>query len=624
MEQRRSLNVEDFIYREGTLDKFAIQEVIVRNVYLKEFLVPFMREDGIVIDAGAQIGSFTVLAARTLNAKVIISVEPEIGNYEYLLKNIHSARIQGITRPFNLALWDGEGELPMFLTPENSGGHSLIADKSTIEGMRSVKTEPVKLVTLDGLLETLGLGQAHIKVIKIDAEGAEIQILKGGSEALQRTSVVVGEMHESVVDTIDFKHLLHDFVMVLGEPLGPLKYRTFWAVNKRFMTSNPGEIQRFLSEAPVHDLRDFVWRLRNEIDWRDKAIADKDKAIADRDKILIGGDRVPSILPTSLDDRDQMLTKMPHGIATHMLRRYQSIIEFVLTPESRRRKFYEFGLTGVRVILNEGWSSFFHKTWSWIGRQNNNKSTRILKQSVTSLDHIKCFVCGSFYKLPNPASVTNFRESVLCKSCGALRRQEDLAQALVKVLGLDGDCLYQNKETIGKLHTYLLESYGPIFDVLAHSPNLTYSEFWEDVPVGQKKNGILCQDVRGLTFESNRFDLVISQDIFEHISDPEKGFREIFRVLKHGGYHIFTVPYSKTLPKSRTRAIETDRKTNYLLPATYHGDKLRPNGILVYTDFGFDIINNLTNIGFLVETHEADRPEYANGYNIVFVCKKMP
>jgi SAM-dependent methyltransferase len=155
------------------------------------------------------------------------------------------------------------------------------------------------------------------------------------------------------------------------------------------------------------------------------------------------------------------------------------------------------------------------------------------------------------------------------------------------------------------------------------SSNLVRSEFWDDVPVGMSVDGVLCEDVRSLTFGDDRFDIVISQDIFEHVPGPEEGFKEIYRVLKPGGHHVFTVPFSRNLEKSLVRAIVADGLTHNLLPATYHGDRLRSGGILVYTDFGKDLITTLERIGFEVEIFEDNRPEYTGGYNVVFSCVKQ-
>ncbi len=45
--------------------------------------------------------------------------------------------------------------------------------------------------------------------------------------------------------------------------------------------------------------------------------------------------------------------------------RYQKAVEKLLHSGTRGRYYYELGLTGTRVILNEGWRGFFRKVKIW-------------------------------------------------------------------------------------------------------------------------------------------------------------------------------------------------------------------------------------------------------------------
>jgi len=55
------------------------------------------------------------------------------------------------------------------------------------------------------------------------------------------------------------------------------------------------------------------------------------------------------------------------------------------------------------------------------------------------------------------------------------------------------------------------------------------------------------------TFPDARFDLVITQDVLEHLFDPKAAFREIARTLRPGGAQIFTVPLVQGRTKASTR-----------------------------------------------------------------------
>jgi SAM-dependent methyltransferase len=81
--------------------------------------------------------------------------------------------------------------------------------------------------------------------------------------------------------------------------------------------------------------------------------------------------------------------------------------------------------------------------------------------------------------------------------------------------------------------------------------------------------------------------------VFEHIPDPETAEREVIRILKPGGVYCFTVPLhpraDEDIVLARSRA---DGTTEHLAPPTYHGDPLRPEGVLVYRIFSVPAMTN--------------------------------
>jgi len=55
------------------------------------------------------------------------------------------------------------------------------------------------------------------------------------------------------------------------------------------------------------------------------------------------------------------IQQIQHSIPMQLVNRYQRIVERLLRSGTRRRRYYELVPTGMRVILNEGWKSFFRK-----------------------------------------------------------------------------------------------------------------------------------------------------------------------------------------------------------------------------------------------------------------------
>jgi FkbM family methyltransferase len=118
----------------------------------------------------------------------VISVEPEPRNYEQLKKNIELNKFKNVITK-NIALSNHEGLEKLYLSPY-SYGHSLVLNKNGDEFIN------VFVKTLDNLIEELNLKK--IDIIKIDAEGSEIPILKGAEKTLKNNpdmKIIVAAEH---------------------------------------------------------------------------------------------------------------------------------------------------------------------------------------------------------------------------------------------------------------------------------------------------------------------------------------------------------------------------------------------------------------------------------------------
>jgi SAM-dependent methyltransferase len=157
---------------------------------------------------------------------------------------------------------------------------------------------------------------------------------------------------------------------------------------------------------------------------------------------------------------------------------------------------------------------------------------------------------------------------------------------------------------------YELSSRGALVRYLRQRfSDLTLSEYFDDVPAGGWRRGVQCQDVERLTYADRSFDLVTSTEVFEHVAADRRGFSEVARVLAPGGHFVFTVPFS-----GRHETVERARMQNgaieQLLPAAYHGDRLRGRGrVFVFRDYGSDIVDRLAASGLEAELRTVDRPE---------------
>ncbi|MFZ4400669.1 MAG: class I SAM-dependent methyltransferase [Bacteroidales bacterium] len=117
--------------------------------------------------------------------------------------------------------------------------------------------------------------------------------------------------------------------------------------------------------------------------------------------------------------------------------------------------------------------------------------------------------------------------------------------------------------------------------------------------VGTFKNGIRCEDITNLTFENDKFDLIVSSDVLEHVHNIEQAFRESARVLKKGGIHLFTVPIHDGLTFKRCEFVNDE--LHHIVEPEYHYDPLNKNGCIVFWTFGTDITDYFINEAFKID-----------------------
>lgn len=170
------------------------------------------------------------------------------------------------------------------------------------------------------------------------------------------------------------------------------------------------------------------------------------------------------------------------------------------------------------------------------------------------------------------------RDHYRCVICGSIPR----FRLLVKVLndyfkGWEGMQIHESSP--GGVSSGLIQK---------KCKGYSSSHYFEDVPRGAFKDGHRSEDLSSMTFPDSSFDLFISQDVFEHVMDPENAFKEIARVLKPGGAHVFTMPWYPELKENRRRASFKDGKIINLEEPVFHGNPINKEGSLVTMDWGIN------------------------------------
>ena len=214
-----------------------------------------------------------------------------------------------------------------------------------------------------------------------------------------------------------------------------------------------------------------------------------------------------------------------------------------------------------------------------------------------------CVICGG-------SSITTWgigalRESILCLRCGSFNRQRQLASVVLRhhpphpTLRAFGAGAAKAGDPP---RIYNTESYGAVHDALSPIPSYVSSEYLDAARVsGDVVGGQLHQDLQKTSFPDDAFDLVLSADVFEHIPDPYRAHAEVMRILAPGGRHVMTVPIDLRAAADVTRAsLDANGGITHHAEPEFHGDQLRPDGILVFTSFGRDMLDRCAALGFEV------------------------
>lgn len=179
-----------------------LQDLIAREVCLTGYYEPpvtrlvqrLARPGGLVVDAGANWGYFSLLAASTVGERgKVIALEPDPRQFARLARNIEMNRFANV-HALQLAAGSHEGTVTLagYARGSENRGLSRIAE-STSDSCRF----DVRSTTIDRLTAAAG----RVDLVKIDVEGADMDVLSGMREGLRaaRYASIVLELHPALL-----------------------------------------------------------------------------------------------------------------------------------------------------------------------------------------------------------------------------------------------------------------------------------------------------------------------------------------------------------------------------------------------------------------------------------------
>lgn len=212
-----------------------------------------------------------------------------------------------------------------------------------------------------------------------------------------------------------------------------------------------------------------------------------------------------------------------------------------------------------------------------------------------------------------------FRGDLKCLSCNSIPRE----RAIFVVI----EMLYTNWRKL-KIHESSPSHRGTSKRLSQECDGYLASQYDPNLGFGNTHPTLKyrSENLEHQTLEAESFDIVVTQDVFEHIFHPDLAIKEIARTLKPGGAAIMTVPIVRRTEPSRRRAKAGNDGITHILSAEYHGNPMSKDGSLVTVDWGFDIIDflaahsGLSTSMFLID--DLSRGLRASCLEVI-ICKKL-
>jgi len=176
-----------FMLRLNSFDHIILNEIYIFKTYHP--LLHKIKNGATVIDIGAHIGFFSLLAAQSAKNVTVYSYEPFKDNFALLKQNVLLNELSKNVKPFQCAVTKEKGTRYLFLDGHNSGNHSFYANSMG-------KRVKVCTTTLENILDDNNIKTCDL--LKIDCQGAEFEILYNTPpEYLKRIENIAMEYHSN-------------------------------------------------------------------------------------------------------------------------------------------------------------------------------------------------------------------------------------------------------------------------------------------------------------------------------------------------------------------------------------------------------------------------------------------
>jgi FkbM family methyltransferase len=145
-----------------------------------------------IIDAGGYIGTAAIILAKAFPDATIVSLEPSRENFAVLAINV--AAYPNVI-PLNMALGPTEGST--WLVARGTGEVGFSTVHAPADCASPSRLHEVAVTTVPDLMRRFRT--PGIDFLKLDVEGAEHELLKGQPNWIEKTRIILAELHDRIV-----------------------------------------------------------------------------------------------------------------------------------------------------------------------------------------------------------------------------------------------------------------------------------------------------------------------------------------------------------------------------------------------------------------------------------------
>lgn len=225
-------DISYLIHPDSALDYHIVKHGIFQD-WIATKLGNFIPSNGIVMDIGANAGFLTLLFAKKhVSQGKVYAFEPDEENFEQLMDNIKLNSLKNIL-PFKIAIQDDpkKKQIKFYKRRAIDGDKLCNRGLSTLEKMsiHNISEYFVKCSTIDKIMEKEKISK--LDFIKIDVEGAEYKVLRGGLHSIEQYHPIILYECSTTIDKLsNSKNSLQSY-QILKE----LGYKQFKIVEEKML-----------------------------------------------------------------------------------------------------------------------------------------------------------------------------------------------------------------------------------------------------------------------------------------------------------------------------------------------------------------------------------------------------